>query len=101
MRFLVSIALSFAAVNFVGCGIDLSSLEQNTDSISVFENTFSTTVPPDATNLQAYEEGVSSGNSYLRFNAPFSTVKKLTGNSFVAVNETQRTQEWLKKTSPG
>ena len=100
MRLLIA-TIALFAMNLSGCGFNLSSLEENTNANSVFESTFATTAPPDVTNLQAYEEGVSSCNCYLRFNAPFSTVKKLTGNTFAGVNKTQRTHEWLKQNVSG
>ena len=51
--------------------------------------------------LQGFEEGFSSSDCYLRFNAPFSTVKKLTGNSFTAVQKSLQTQDWLKESVSG
>ena len=101
MKNRAALFIAAIALNVCGCGFDLSDLEQNSDANSVFSLTFAQTVPSDVANLQAYQEGVSSSDCYLRFNAPLSTVKKLTGNSFTAVPESQRTQEWLKDNVSG
>ena len=101
MKLLFAAQVATFALTVGGCGFDLSSLEQNNDANSVFRSTFTTSAPADVTNLQGFEEGFSSSDCYLQFNAPFSTVKKLTGNSFTAVQKSLQTQDWLKESVSG